>query len=78
MRTGITQAFSAVIVAAAVAGAAAHAKPAPYLYAWAGDEDEKDSDFLAVVDADPASKRFGQVVATAPTVAKANMPHHIE
>jgi hypothetical protein len=53
-------------------------KPAHYLYAWAGDEDEKDSDFLAVIDADPDSKTYGAVVATAPTGFKATMPHHTE
>lgn len=49
-----------------------------YLYVWAGDADEKDSDFLAVVDADPASAGYGSVVATLPVGAKATMPHHIE
>lgn len=49
-----------------------------YLFAWSGDADEKDSDFLAVIDANPLSKTYGQVVATAPTGVKATMPHHIE
>lgn len=53
-------------------------KPAPYLYAWTGDDDEKDSDFLAVIDANPASATYGRVVATAPIGVKATMPHHIE
>ena len=53
-------------------------EPAHYLYAWAGDDDEKDSDFLAVIDADPGSKSYGAVVATAPTGFKATMPHHTE
>ena len=51
---------------ASPSGAAEARKPAPYLYAWAGDEDEKDSDFLSVIDADPASATYGKVVATAP------------
>lgn len=53
-------------------------KPARYLYAWTGDADEKDSDYLAVIDADPASASYGKVVATAPVGVKAVMPHHIE
>ena len=66
------------ILLASTATAAEAAEPAHYLYAWAGDADEKDSDFLAVIDADPASAKYGQVVATAPIGAKATMPHHIE
>ena len=32
-------------------------EPAAYLFAWAGDQDERegDSNFLAVIDVDPAS-----------------------
>jgi hypothetical protein len=61
-----------------VASAADAGKSARYLYAWSGDEDEKDSDFLAVIDVDPASATYGKVVATAPIGVKATMPHHIE
>ncbi len=60
------------------AATAAQGKPAQYLYAWSGDADEKDSDFLAVIDANPASANYGKVVATAPTGTKRTMPHHIE
>jgi hypothetical protein len=58
--------------------ATAAPKPGAYLYAWSGDADERDSDFLAVIDADPASPGYGEVVATAPIGVKATMPHHIE
>jgi len=54
------------------------ASPGAYLYVWAGDDDEKESDFLAVIDARPASSAYGQVVATLPVGVKATMPHHIE
>ena len=73
-------AFSAIFLTG-FGGATATAepgKPAQYLYAWAGDADEKNSDFLAVIDADPASANYGKVVATAQTGTKATMPHHIE
>lgn len=73
--------LASILSVACFASAAATAspqKPASYLYAWAGDEDEKDSDFLAVIDADPASANYGKVVATAPIGVKATMPHHIE
>ena len=34
--------------------------PEDYLFAWAGDEARKGNDFLAVIDADPASASYGQ------------------
>jgi len=49
-----------------------------YLFAWCGDDDKTASDFLAVIDADPASPRYGQVVATAPTGVAGSRPHHTE
>jgi hypothetical protein len=73
--------FLSSVVLATLGGSASAAEavsPAPYLYAWAGDEDEKESDFLAVIDANPASVSYGKVVATAPIGVKATMPHHIE
>ena len=57
---------------------AADAKKHSYLFAWCGDIDKKASDFLAVIDADPASSRYGQVLATAPTGVSGSMPHHTE
>jgi hypothetical protein len=49
----------------------------PFLYVWAGAEDEGDSDFLAVIDADPASDRYGQIVASVPVGLKGGA-HHSE
>jgi 56kDa selenium binding protein (SBP56) len=49
-----------------------------YLFAWTGDGDRKLSDFLAVIDADPASKTYGHLVATLPVGSAATMPHHTE
>jgi hypothetical protein len=48
-----------------------------YLFVWAGDSAQKSSDFLAVVDADPASPTYGRVVASTPSGA-VGMPHHTE
>ena len=58
----------------------APATPSPYLYVWAGDADaaEGDSDFLAVVDADPESPTYGSVLGTAPVGSVGNDPHHAE
>lgn len=59
---------------------ASGAQPSPYLFVWAGDQDEGEGDtnFLAVVDVDPASPSYGHVVATAPIGVVGGMPHHSE
>ena len=65
----------------AAAPPSSEAKPSrSYIYTWAGDDDRRagDSDFLAVIDADPASPTYARVVATAPVRAVGTMPHHTE
>lgn len=52
-------------------------RTSPWLYVWAGAVNDGDSDFLAVVDADPASERYGQIVASVP-VGVRGMAHHSE
>ena len=56
--------------------------PAPegsYLFVWAGDRERKASDFLGVIDANPASPKYGAVVASLPDQARADtFPHHTE
>jgi len=49
-----------------------------YLFVWSGDDDHADSDFLAVVDADPSSTSYGRVLNTLPVGAVDLMPHHTE
>ena len=49
-----------------------------YLFVWVGDADRKDSDFLAVVDISPKSKRYGEIVRTLPVGVKGTIPHHTE
>ena len=73
--------LAALLVPACAAAPSAGAKPSrSYIYAWAGDDDRRagDSDFLAVIDADPASPTYAQVVATRPVRAVGTMPHHTE
>src|ERR1700726_98867 len=41
--------------------------PEDYLFAWVGDEAHKGNDFLAVIDADPASASYGHLVTTLAT-----------
>jgi len=66
-------------LACAPAGEPARA-PARYLFAWAFDVDERkeDTNFLAVIDADPSSPTYATVVATVPTGMVGGMPHHTE
>src|SRR5688572_1997935 len=49
----------------------------PYLLVWAGDDDRSDEDFLAVIDANPGSRRYGRVLATIPVGSAGNEPHGI-
>jgi len=49
----------------------------PYLLVWAGDDDGHDEDFLAVLDANPRSRRYGRVLATIPVGSARNEPHGI-
>ena len=48
-----------------------------YLFVWAGDSALKSNDFLAVIDADPASPDYGRVLASVPTDG-IGTPHHTE
>ena len=49
-----------------------------YLFAWCGDIESKASDFLAVIDADPASPQYGKVLESLPTGVAGSVPHHTE
>jgi len=46
------------------------------LYVWTRDATGSGSDFLAVVDADPDSPTFGEIVGEAPTGSTDNEAHH--
>jgi|SRR6185503_9359972 len=68
-----------VAIVAAVALACGGPSPAgSYLFVWAGDRDRKASDFLGVIDADPASPKYGAIVASLPTGESKTFPHHTE
>ncbi len=49
-----------------------------YLFVWAGDDAKKSSDFLAVLDADAKSPRYGQAVASVAVPGPSGTPHHTE
>ncbi len=48
------------------------------LFAWTGDLERKGNDFLAIIDADPASSSYGRLVTTLPTDQKTVRIHHTE
>jgi hypothetical protein len=50
----------------------------PYLFVWAGADGAKGSDFLAVLDADASSPRYGQAVASVAVPGASGTPHHTE
>ena len=49
-----------------------------YLFAWTGDAAKQGNDFLAVIDADPASTSYGQLITTVATDQKTMQVHHTE
>src|SRR5262249_46244987 len=57
---------------------AANSQAHSYLFAWGGDDAKKGSDFLAVIDADPASSHYGQTVASVAVPGPTGTPHHTE
>jgi hypothetical protein len=76
--------FVAMIVLAACAVLAAFGQSAQttstghYLFAWTGDAETKSNDFLAVIDADPASANYGHLMTTLATDQKTGYVHHTE
>src|SRR6202022_1450995 len=63
---------------AAATGAHASTSPSPYLFVWVSDADRKQSDFLAVVDVRPSSRRYGRLVTTLPVGVVGTIAHHTE
>jgi hypothetical protein len=63
-------------ISAPLAGQAA--PPGHYLFAWAGDRSGKGQDFIAVIDADPASADYGRLVASAASGIRTQQVHHTE
>src|SRR5215475_16025224 len=53
-------------------------EPGHYLFVWAGDRDGKGNDFLAVIDADPASASYGRLLTTLATDQQTVRVHHTE
>jgi hypothetical protein len=58
--------------------ATGYARSNSYLFAWSGDDAKTSNDFLAVIDADAASPKYGQVVASVAVTGPGGTPHHTE
>lgn len=71
-------ACAVALVSACAPGVAPRENRPPFLFVWAADSGGTGSDFLAVIDNRPASRRFREVVATAPSGARGSVPHHTE
>ena len=72
------RALITVLLIACGCGRTPAAPTGQYLFLWAGDADKRASDFLAVIDAAPASPRYGTIVASVPTGVVGSHPHHTE
>ncbi len=59
-------------------GQAQNSSSGHYMFAWTGDAAGKGTDFLAVIDADPNSKSYGQLITTLPTDQQTMRVHHTE
>ena len=66
--------------AAAPAAPAVASAPAAghYMFAWTGDAASKGNDFLAVIDADPASATYGKLITSIGTDQPTTNAHHTE
>src|SRR6266436_7083816 len=74
-------AFALVFCIASVRAHSDDQKPSAsghYLFAWTGDDAGKGNDFLAVIDADPASPSYGHLVTTVATDQPTKYVHHTE
>src|SRR4051812_3170948 len=70
--------FGIILLLVLSAVAADSAKKHSYLFVWAGAHDHTSSDFLGVIDADPASPAYGSIVASVATGEAGTHPHHTE
>lgn len=68
--------LAAFLVTSALPISAANA--GHYLFVWTGDQAKQGTDYLAVLDADPASPTYGKLVAGVGTDIKSVRIHHTE
>ena len=71
-------AFAAGCLALAGVSVAANAADPHYLFVWTADQSKQGKDFLAVIDADPASPTYGRLAAAVGTDINSVRIHHTE
>jgi hypothetical protein len=71
-------ALALTLCAFALPAVAENKAPGHYLFAWTGDAAQKGNDFLAVIDADPASATYGKLITTVATDQQTVRIHHTE
>jgi hypothetical protein len=75
---------TAIMIAAGLAGLGSPAmaqvpdRAGHHLFVWAGDRAKEGRNFVAVIDADPASPRYGRLVTSMATDQVSRKPHHTE
>ncbi|MEO8575461.1 MAG: hypothetical protein ABI556_02115 [Gemmatimonadales bacterium] len=76
----LATALTIVVGASSEAGGQAATKPARYLYVWAGSGNPatKGINSLVVIDANPASSKYGTVINAITVDTAGNVPHHSE
>ena len=67
-----------VIAAALTTPSSAEQRSGHYLFVLSGDQKSAGKDFLAVIDADPASATYGRLVTSVATDQVSVRPHHTE
>ncbi|HET7577613.1 MAG TPA: hypothetical protein VFK19_13775 [Sphingomicrobium sp.] len=67
-----------LIAAALTAPSSAEQRSGHYLFVLSGDQKSAGKDFLAVIDADPASSTYGRLVTSVATDQVSVRPHHTE
>lgn len=73
-----THRLAALALSVLTWGSAAVAAPGHYMFVWAGDAAGEAQDFLAVIDADPASPTYGEPLASVASDIKSQQAHHTE
>src|SRR5947209_17250863 len=78
-RTLLAVALLSCVIHSSLHSQQQQAEPAGhYLFAWTGDVENKGNDFLAVIDADPASKSYGRLATTLVTDQRSVRIHHTD
>ena len=78
MLRGLQLLVLASLTLGVAAQSAAAKAPDRYLFVWVGDPAKVGNDFMAVLDADPASATYGKLVTSVGTDQRSSKAHHTE